>query len=162
MRPPDGCSTPTIMRIVVVLPAPFGPRKPNSSPRLTCRSSGCTAVNLPYRLVTPSSFIIPARIHSCGASKPRSAIRDPRSASYNLQFQSPDQPQQFNLSGESTDNETDVRCIGRVLSECRIDSYPAISEPDLRPGMVVEAAAHVHQAGGGARGKSERARQCDV
>ena len=38
---------PAIMRSVVVLPAPFGPRKPNSSPLGTVRSMASTAVNPP-------------------------------------------------------------------------------------------------------------------
>jgi len=38
------------MRIVVVLPAPLGPRKPNSSPRSTWRSRWSTAKRFPYAL----------------------------------------------------------------------------------------------------------------
>ena len=34
-----------IIRIVVVLPAPFGPRKPNDSPGATSKSTWSTAVN---------------------------------------------------------------------------------------------------------------------
>src|SRR5579871_815617 len=39
------------MRMVVVLPAPLGPRKPNSSPSCTTRFMLSTAVRLPNRLV---------------------------------------------------------------------------------------------------------------
>src|SRR5215203_3110934 len=41
------------MRIVVVLPAPFGPSRPNTSPWRTVRSSLSTAVKSPYFLVRP-------------------------------------------------------------------------------------------------------------
>src|SRR2546421_8015207 len=46
-----GRSRPTSILMVVVLPAPLGPRKPNSSPAPTSRSRSSTAVRLPYRLV---------------------------------------------------------------------------------------------------------------
>ena len=35
-----------IMRMVLVLPAPFGPRKPNASPTRTSKSMALTAVNV--------------------------------------------------------------------------------------------------------------------
>ena len=41
--PPVTGETQAIMRIVVVLPAPFGPRKPNTSPRRTSKSTPSTA-----------------------------------------------------------------------------------------------------------------------
>src|SRR5512132_2168558 len=39
-------------RSVVVLPAPFGPRKPNTSPSRTSRSSPSTATSVPKRFVS--------------------------------------------------------------------------------------------------------------
>ena len=42
-----GFSSPAIIRIVVVLPAPFGPRKPWISPGCTSRLTPSTAVNVP-------------------------------------------------------------------------------------------------------------------
>src|SRR5215469_11509872 len=42
--------------IVVDLPAPFGPRKPNVSPGLTSKSIPRTASISPYRLVSPSTW----------------------------------------------------------------------------------------------------------
>ena len=42
-----------IIRIVVVLPAPFGPMKPYSAPRGTTRSRWSTALVAPNVLVTP-------------------------------------------------------------------------------------------------------------
>src|SRR5215813_394669 len=40
------------MRIVVVFPAPFGPRKPRISPGSTRKLTSSTAVTRPYRFVT--------------------------------------------------------------------------------------------------------------
>ena len=45
------------MWTVVVLPAPFGPRRPKTVPSLTVRSMPSTAVTGPKRLVRPSATI---------------------------------------------------------------------------------------------------------
>ena len=47
--------------IVVVLPAPFGPRKPVTWPGRTVKLRLSTAVTEPNRLVTRSSSIMPAQ-----------------------------------------------------------------------------------------------------
>lgn len=44
-------------RSVVVFPAPFGPRKPNTSPDRTARLNLSTPVTCPYLLVRPVSSI---------------------------------------------------------------------------------------------------------
>src|SRR6202165_4080206 len=49
--------TQEIMRIVEVLPAPFGPRKPKASPRATSKSMASTAINSPKRLPRPRAEI---------------------------------------------------------------------------------------------------------
>ena len=49
--------TQPIIRIVEVLPAPFGPRKPNDSPGATSKSIASTAVNAPKRFVRPRAWI---------------------------------------------------------------------------------------------------------
>src|SRR5918994_1414156 len=49
--------TQPIIRIVLVLPAPFGPRKPNDSPRATSKSMPSTAVKSPKRLVSPRAWM---------------------------------------------------------------------------------------------------------
>src|SRR5438552_17517003 len=54
MLPESGTVMLTIMRIVVVLPAPFGPMRPKTRPGRTCRLRSLTAVNTPKRLVTRS------------------------------------------------------------------------------------------------------------
>src|SRR2546427_7483960 len=46
-----------ITRMVDVLPAPFGPRKPNASPWATSKSIASTAVNVPKRLVRPRAWM---------------------------------------------------------------------------------------------------------
>src|SRR5690606_11964528 len=50
---------PASIRIVVVFPAPFGPRNPTTSPRRTSKLTPSTAVNAPKRFVTDSTEIIP-------------------------------------------------------------------------------------------------------
>ena len=55
--PAVGIMNPASMRIVVDLPAPFGPRKPSTSPRATPNETSSTAVKLPKRLVSPSISI---------------------------------------------------------------------------------------------------------
>src|SRR6266511_3959882 len=51
--PPDGGDTHPIIRMVEVLPAPFGPRKPKASPRWTSKSIPSTAMSAPKRLTSP-------------------------------------------------------------------------------------------------------------
>src|SRR3954454_7588952 len=46
--PPFGCSSPASVSSVVVLPAPFGPSKATTCPRLTVRSMPWTTVVDPY------------------------------------------------------------------------------------------------------------------
>jgi hypothetical protein len=43
------------MRTVVVLPAPFGPRKPKTSPAATVNETSSTAIRSPKRLVRCST-----------------------------------------------------------------------------------------------------------
>src|SRR5712692_10539436 len=50
--PSEGSRRPQSMRSVVDLPAPFGPRKPYSSPARTRRSRWSTATRLPKRRVS--------------------------------------------------------------------------------------------------------------
>ena len=60
------------MRIVVVLPAPFGPRKACTSPVRTVRSRPSSAVALPNRLTSPCTSIalpIPDSLHRRAASR---------------------------------------------------------------------------------------------
>src|SRR5262245_10503347 len=54
-RPESGRARPTSMRIVVVLPAPLGPRKPKTSPARTANDTPDTAVRFPKCLVSPSA-----------------------------------------------------------------------------------------------------------
>src|SRR5215472_17614477 len=53
--PPSSEVTPKMARIAVVLPAPFGPRKPKTSPAGTSKDSPSSAVTVPYRRRRPSS-----------------------------------------------------------------------------------------------------------
>src|SRR6185436_15225635 len=56
--PAETGETQPIIRIVELLPAPFGPRKPKASPRLTSRSIPSTATSSPKRLIRPRAWII--------------------------------------------------------------------------------------------------------
>src|SRR5262245_24388381 len=58
MLPESGAVMLTIMRMVVVLPAPFGPSKPNTLPARTFRLNSLTAVKSPKLLRTPASFTV--------------------------------------------------------------------------------------------------------
>src|SRR5947199_1060982 len=49
--------TQPIMRMVELLPAPFGPRKPNDSPRWTSKSMLSTAVSVPNCFTRPRAWI---------------------------------------------------------------------------------------------------------
>jgi hypothetical protein len=51
--PPLSGATHPIIRMVELLPAPLGPRKPNASPRCTSKSMPSTAVNVAKRFVRP-------------------------------------------------------------------------------------------------------------
>jgi hypothetical protein len=52
-----GIANPQGIRMVVVFPAPFGPRKPKISPRRIRRSIESTAVIMPNRFVRPWASI---------------------------------------------------------------------------------------------------------
>src|SRR5271165_1809846 len=55
MRPAVGSSTPRIMLIVVVLPAPLGPRSPTISPADTWKDTSSTAFSVPKDLARRST-----------------------------------------------------------------------------------------------------------
>src|SRR5688572_27341487 len=80
--PAVGRERPAMMRMVVVLPAPFGPRKPKISPAAASRVSRSTAVKSPYLFVRSRiSIIRTAGYHRPGAtfrvgSRKRMAERD--------------------------------------------------------------------------------------
>src|SRR5258708_39871658 len=58
IRPLVGLSSPAMMRMVVVLPAPFGPRKPWISPGSTERLTPSTAVKEPYVLTRAPTPVV--------------------------------------------------------------------------------------------------------
>ena len=49
--------TQAIIRIALVFPAPFGPRKPKDSPGATSKSMASTAVRPPKRFVSARAWI---------------------------------------------------------------------------------------------------------
>src|SRR5688572_20334974 len=58
MLPASGAVMLTIIRIVVVLPAPFGPRSPKTLPARTVRLRSLTALNSLKLLLTPSTLTV--------------------------------------------------------------------------------------------------------
>ena len=60
--PPVGVSRPRIIRMVVDLPAPFGPRKPVTSPGSTSNDSWFTAMVLPNFLVSSTASIMTSSV----------------------------------------------------------------------------------------------------
>ena len=66
-----------IIRMVEVLPAPLGPRKPKDSPRAMVKSTPSTATKSPKRLTSPCASTIgavaaSARRRAAGTSRSRS------------------------------------------------------------------------------------------
>src|SRR4051794_1001233 len=74
-EPASGSSTPRMMRIVVVLPAPFGPTKPNSCPGSTVNDSPSSATTSPYRRARSATSSIPKGIAGAAALAPAGAER---------------------------------------------------------------------------------------
>src|SRR5438132_8890001 len=69
--PPVGRKRPSISRMVVVLPAPFGPRKPKVSPARTEKEALSIPRRRPYRLVS-SRASMTTSISGSGRFVPRS------------------------------------------------------------------------------------------
>jgi len=67
--------------MVVVLPEPFGPRKPKIWPRGTSKSIASTAVNVPKRLVSPRTEIAAP---GSGSVPARWALTPDKGASYSV------------------------------------------------------------------------------
>src|SRR5947208_2393931 len=61
--------------MVVLFPAPLGPRNPNTSPRLTANETPSTAVNGPNRLVSPRISIMLTSWLFCSDGTPRGGSR---------------------------------------------------------------------------------------
>src|SRR5512142_826229 len=62
--PEVGRSSPRIMRMVVDLPAPFGPRNPVTTPGLTWKSMPSTAAVRPYTFVSDRASIMRCSLRS--------------------------------------------------------------------------------------------------
>src|SRR5438270_7614367 len=65
-EPPLALGMPSSTRIVVVLPEPLGPRKPNTLPTGTARSMPSTAAISPKRLVRPRVSMARAGVVTAG------------------------------------------------------------------------------------------------
>src|SRR5512146_2054440 len=80
MAPASGRKRSRIMRIVVVLPAPFGPTKPNITPSRTSIERSLIAWNEPNHLLICSTIrlIGDASVHLAGMSNTITDSRTPR------------------------------------------------------------------------------------
>src|SRR5262245_50185906 len=136
-RPAVGLSSPAIIRMVVVLPAPFGPRKPWISPGSTSRLTPSTAVKRPYFLTSSSTRII-------GASPPpwlRPAARTARVVAGKVEVEGP-------RVGQGAADEHGVG-LGPLLEVEDLELGSADQAQD--GGLLVEPAtgqAHVGRVGG--------------
>src|SRR5438128_9117496 len=75
--PPEGRSSPRSMRIVVVLPAPLGPRKPTTSPGATEKLTSRTTSRPPKRRVRAVADITARRSLPRHACRRRRRLRQP-------------------------------------------------------------------------------------
>ena len=67
IEPASGWWRPSIISIVVVLPAPFGPRRPKISPVATSKLTPSTALTAPYALRTSPTRMTASPAAGCGA-----------------------------------------------------------------------------------------------
>ena len=74
-RPALGRMSPSSMRIVVLLPEPFGPRNPKTSPLITWRLRSFTATRFPNALVNLFVLITMALSCACILSSTRTPLR---------------------------------------------------------------------------------------
>ena len=75
--PLSGCERPTSIRIVVVLPAPLGPRKPVTVPGSQRNVTSQTTVRPPSCLVSPLVWIMPADSRPAGFATTVRGLRSP-------------------------------------------------------------------------------------
>src|SRR5437773_7195523 len=182
-RPDVGLSSPAMIRIVVVLPAPFGPRNPWISPGATSRLTPSTAVKAPYlftrfstriialprrpRPAAPASAI-PARerdVHrphvGCGTADEhgRGAGRDLEVE--DLQPSPADHGEDQRLPLEPAARQPEVGHVGGELVEGGVDRHPRPAAPlldvDLGPAVIVEGAVTVDEADGDPSRDAQRA-----
>src|SRR4030042_254959 len=123
-----GWLKPTIMRIVVVFPAPFGPKKPKISPAGIRRSKSRTAWKLPNFLFRQSMAII--RYADLQA----------------FDLEAADDLNDVHLLVPVPLDQTNMRGIRWKLIEERVNGNPR-PQVHLSPGMVVELAFLVNNPG---------------
>src|SRR4051794_26940329 len=105
------------MRIVVLLPAPLGPRKPTTSPRPTWKLSESMAVRSRYRFVRPETSIMDsapvARFIARAGTRSETNLRAPEQRDPCADFNHLDD------SGKTLRNQGLVRAFSRAQSSTR-------------------------------------------
>ena len=169
--PCEGGNTPARMRMVVLLPAPLGPRKPTISPAATSNETSSIAVKAPKRLVRCSAAII--RPHPSRATTPAQIAARARAfapAATALQCSYADEldasarasappgrrtalfahgcttvpytnRSQLMLMSESDDLQLGAAAYQEVLTKAKIVARPEITAPVQRVGQRIAAAA---------------------
>jgi hypothetical protein len=74
-RPVLGWSSPAIIRMVVDLPEPFGPRNPVTIPGWTTKFNPSTASLVPYRLLRFSTSIMMIAFQALVGDMPRPSMQ---------------------------------------------------------------------------------------
>src|SRR5688572_17968572 len=122
--------TQPIIRIVELLPAPFGPRKPNASPGCTSRSMPSTATRSPKRLTRPRAWIsdsaTPSKLPQRMAEKSSPECASARARSARTRRR----PSRLDVAGDLVDE--------RLLAlECPLVAQPLPQLDDQPPAVQI-------------------------
>src|SRR6185437_16356578 len=137
-EPAVGASRPRISRIVVVLPAPFGPRKPVIFPGATSNDRSSTAVVAPYLLVRLRASIMLGLPLSIAETKSTGSLPPPRRR--RLQFAPLKASQARKQDRDQPDQRPrQIRPGRRRAGEERVPAALALGHlgQDERPGLQI-------------------------
>src|ERR1700757_2317652 len=116
-RPSLGLSTVVSILIVVVLPAPLGPRKPKMTPSGTANEMRSTAVKPSKRLTRSRASMIAANIGSLSAAAPVFEFHRHKAGDRNGEIEWPDHRLQIGEAARKRIERHDVAVAGR--GQCR-------------------------------------------
>src|SRR5205809_1718056 len=143
-RPPVGRVSPSSSFTTVVLPAPFGPRKPKTSPAPTRIDRSATAWTRPYRFASPSVAMI--AVGSAGAATAREVVaRDPSGpivrADHLEEHPDDDRPDQCDDDGG---DEAGAALEAELRRDPAADDRPEDTDDDVRQAAAGGSAADDH------------------